>query len=77
MTFNKSRNRIKRAFLNGQSSSRANINAAVTQGTILGPLLFLIYINDLTDNLQCNLKLLTDDTSLFSILKVPKKQLIT
>ena len=67
------RNRNKRAVLNGQSSYFANINAGNPQGSILGPLLFLIYFNNLSDNLQCNPKLFADDTSLFSIVKVPKK----
>ena len=43
------------------------------QDSILGPLIFLIYINDLSDNLQCNLKLFTDDTSLPFTVKVPEK----
>ena len=58
--------------INGQSSSWASINAGVGQVSILGPLLFLKYINDSFDNLQCNLKLFADDKSLFSTVKVPK-----
>ena len=37
----------------------------------MGPLLFLIYINDLTDGLKCNVKLFTDDTSIFTIVHDP------
>ena len=40
---------------------------------MLGPLLFLIYSNDLSDNLQCNPRLFTDNTSLFSSVKVPER----
>ena len=67
------RNRKQRVILNGQSSSWANINVGVPQGFKLGPLLFLIYINDLSDNLQCNPKLVADDTSLFSTMEVPER----
>ena len=53
--------------LNGQHSSWDNVNAGVPQSSILGPLLFLIYINDLSNNLSSNCKLFADDTSLFSV----------
>ena len=59
--------RKQRVFLNGQVSTWKNINAGVPQGSILGPLLFLIYINDLTEGLTTNAKLFADDTSLFSV----------
>ena len=57
----------QRVVLNGQHSSWDNVNAGVPQDSILGSLLFLIYINDLSNNLSSNCKLFADDTSLFSV----------
>ena len=59
-------NRKQRVVLNGQHSSWAGIKTGVPQGSILGPRLFLVYINDLTENLHSNSKIFADDTSLFS-----------
>ena len=44
-----------------------NVNAGVPKGLIIGPLFFLIYINDLADELLSNIKLFADDSSLFSV----------
>ena len=59
-------NGFQQVVLNGQCSSWSSVLARVPQGSILGPLLFLIYINDLPENLQSTVKLFADDTSLFS-----------
>ena len=59
--------RKQRVVFNEQVFTRGNINAGVPQGSILDPLLFLIYINDLTEGVTTNAKLFADDTSLFSV----------
>ena len=52
--------------LNGQASPWVSVEAGVSQGSILGPLFFLIYINDLSEDLSITAKLFADNTSLFS-----------
>ena len=47
-------------------STCTSFNAGIPQGDILGPLFFLIDINNLSDNLSSNVKVFADDTSLFS-----------
>ncbi len=63
------KDRKQRTVLNGQSSNWGDISAGVPQGSILGPLFFLVYINDLTAGLKCNVKLFADDTSLFTVVE--------
>ena len=62
-------NRTQKVILNGQYSSWTKVQAGVPQGSILGPLLFLIYIDDFSENLSSKPKLFADDTSLFSVVK--------
>ena len=56
----------QRVILNGQISSWEMIKSGVPQGSVLGPPLFLIYINNLPDNIQSTCKIFADNTSLFS-----------
>ena len=61
--------RFQRVILNGQNSSWRQVLAGAPQGSILGPLLFLVYTNDLPNKLKSNVKLYADDTSLFTIVR--------
>ena len=58
--------RRQRVVLNGFSSDWIDVTSGVPQGTVLGPLLFLVYVNDLPDAVQCPLRMFADDTKLFA-----------
>ena len=59
----------QRVVLNDQTSSWKNVLAGVSQGSVLGPLLFLIYFNDLPNGKESICQIFADDTSLFSKVK--------
>ena len=59
-------NRRLQVVLNGKHSQYCLVNAGVPQGSILGPTLFLLYVNNLPDNVICNIAIYADDTSLYS-----------
>ena len=52
--------------LDGKSSQEYPVNAGVSQGSILGPTPFLLYINELLDNVICDIAVYADDTTLYS-----------
>ena len=52
--------------VSGTRSSWISVTSGVPQGTVLGPLLFLIYINDIVHNLNSKIKLFADDAVLYS-----------
>ena len=59
-------NRWLRVVLDGKSSQEYPVNAVVPQGSTLGPTCFLLYINDLPDDVICDTAIYVDNTTLYS-----------
>ena len=57
--------RSQTAVLNGNSSDELQVSSGVPQGSVLGPILFLLYINDLPESLQSQVCLFADDTAVY------------
>ncbi|KXJ28647.1 RNA-directed DNA polymerase from mobile element jockey [Exaiptasia diaphana] len=57
--------RFQRVVVDGEASSLVKVTSGVPQGTVLGPLMFLLFINDIHENLNSNLKLFADDALLY------------
>ena len=60
------KNRWLYVVLDGKSSQEYPVNAGIPQGSILCPVLFLLYINDHSDNVVCDIAIYADDTTLSS-----------
>ena len=65
--------RKQRVVINNTTSSWRDINAGVSQGSILGPLLFIVFINDILTDINSTIKLFADDTSLYLIVDDPQE----
>ena len=65
-------NRTQRVVINNVSSDWSNVKAGVPQGSILGPLFFIKFINVIITNMQSQIKLFSDNTSLYLILDEPQ-----
>lgn len=60
--------RQQKVVIDGFTSNTETINAGVPQGSVLGPFLFLLYINDICNDLVNHIRLFADDTSLYAII---------
>eukprot|EP00057_Strongylocentrotus_purpuratus_P003633 XP_003727036.1 PREDICTED: RNA-directed DNA polymerase from mobile element jockey-like [Strongylocentrotus purpuratus] len=61
--------RTQRVVIDGEASSTVHVDSGVPQGTVLGPLMFLLYINDIRDNINSSIKLFADDCLIFREIK--------
>ena len=62
-------NRVQRVVVNGTESDWQDVTSGIPQGSVLGPVLFLIFINDLPDVLEVCVKLFADDTKMYKTIK--------
>jgi AraC-like DNA-binding protein len=64
-------NRKQRVVIQGTPSEWSSVISGTPKGTILGPILFLLYINDVSDNVKSKIKLFADDTKIYREIKDP------
>ena len=57
--------RSQTVVLNGNNSEELPVSSEVPQSSVMGPILFLLYINDLPDSLQSQVRLFADDTAVY------------
>ena len=59
-------NRTQYVSVNGNCSDEIRVTSGVPQGSVLGPTLFIYYINDMPDGIDCDMKIFADDTKVYS-----------
>ena len=61
--------RRQRVVVNGKKSSWRDVKSGVPQGSVIEPLLFLLFINDMPNEIKCNIQLFADDAKIFKTVK--------
>ena len=62
------KDRTQRVRVGSEVSEWEQVKSGVAQGTVLGPVLFLVYINDLSDDLESTMQIFADDTKVYRII---------
>ena len=63
--------RTQHVSINGSHSALANVTSGIPQGSVLGPVLFLLYISDITNQMQSNIRLFADDSIVYREIRSP------
>ena len=61
--------------VDGKTSDTEEVMSGVPQGTVLGPMLFLMYINDIAENINSNIRLFADDCVVYRQIDSPQDHL--
>ena len=61
--------RLQQVVLNGLASRTFTVSSGVPQGSVLGPLLFLLYVNDIPEQIECNISMFADDAKIYTAVK--------
>ena len=68
-------NRSQEVIVEGMNSSSCNVTSGVPQGSVLGPVLFLIYVNDIGLNIHSEIRLFADNILLYQPIRTPDDHL--
>jgi len=60
---------LQRVGLNGENSEWVEVSSGVPQGSVLGPLLFVLYVNDIVKFIQSELEIFADDTKIYPVIE--------
>ena len=62
-------NRPQQVILNGSASKTFSVSSGVPQGSVTGPLLFLVYVNNIPEQVGCNIRMFSDDTKIYTTIQ--------